>query len=205
MTHQSKHRFTISAKNIIANFASSIQAVIFDENYPSVIEELINCNGKVITTGMGKAGIAMRKFASTLCSLGFPSFYIHPGESSHGELGALSVNDLLFVASTSGKTREVLEMTELARNVGVKKIIGITSHEDSPIRDKADIVLDMGLIEEAGELRLAPTTSILVMLAITDSIALVASEEKGLTKEQYGHWHHSGYLGELARGESIRL
>jgi arabinose-5-phosphate isomerase len=150
---------------------------------------------------MGKAGIAMRKFSSTLCSLGFSSCYLHPGEASHGDLGILEDDDVLFVASTSGKTREVLEIIELAKNIGVKKIVGITSHFDSPIRDKVEICLDMGEIKEAGELGLAPTTSILVMSAITDSIALVASERNGLTKEEYSKYHHGGYLGKVARGD----
>ena len=172
----------------------------------SCVDEFHRCRdryGKIITTGMGKAGIAMRKFSSTLCSLGFPSCYLHPGEASHGDLGLMTENDILFVASTSGKTREILEIIDLARHIDVAKIIGITSHVDSLIKDKADIVIDMGVIEEAGELGLAPTTSILVMLAVTDSIALIASEESGLTKKDYGKFHHSGYCGAAARGDDV--
>ena len=174
------------------------------ESIGSCIDEFHRClnrYGKIITTGIGKAGIAMRKFSSTLCSLGFPSCYLHPGEASHGDLGLITENDILFVASTSGKTREILEIIKLARHVNVSKIIGITSHIDSPIKAQADIVIDMGVIEEAGELGLAPTTSIIVMLAITDCIALIASEELGLTKEDYGRFHHGGYLGAVARGD----
>lgn len=154
---------------------------------------------------MGKAGIAMQKFSSTLCSVGFPSAYLHPGEASHGDLGLLSKNDILFVASTSGKTREIMEIIDLARNVGVETMIGITSHKDSPIRDKVDILLDMGDITEAGHLGLAPTTSILVMLAITDAIALIASEEIGFTHESYGKYHHSGYLGDKAKTLALKM
>lgn len=150
---------------------------------------------------MGKAGIAMRKFTSTLCSLGFPSCYLHPGEASHGDLGLVKPKDILFVASTSGKTREVLEIIELSRKIGISRIIGITSHSDSPIRQKADLVLDMGVFEEAGDLKLAPTTSILVMLAITDCLCLVASEERGITKKDFGKYHHSGYLGVISRSD----
>ena len=89
----------------------------------------------------------------------------------------------------------------MARNINVKKIIGITSHKDSPIRQKADLILDMGEITEAGHLQMAPTSSILVMIAMTDCIALVSAREKGLTKEEYGKYPHSGYLGKKARGE----
>jgi len=179
-----------------------ISNIDVNDNFSCIVDEMKNGSGKIITTGMGKAGIAMRKFASTLCSLGFSAAYLHPGEASHGDLGILRSGDILFVASTSGKTREVLETIDSARNLGVKVIIGITSHNDSLIRKKADYILDMGEIKEAGELGLAPTTSILVMLAITDVLALIASEEIGFTKENYGKYHHGGYLGSLAREDN---
>jgi len=188
-------------KTLLNDISKAISNIEVGAEFHFAINEILKCEGKVVTTGMGKAGIAMRKFTSTLCSLGFPSVYLHPGEASHGDLGVLQEGDILFVASTSGKTREVLETIELARAIGTKCVIGITSHPDSPIRAKADYVLDMGEIEEAGELGLAPTTSILVTLAITDCLALVASEEKGLTKEEYAKYHHSGYLGQKARGD----
>jgi len=192
---------TERVKTLLNDINKSISNIKVDSSFDFAINEILRCKGKIVTTGMGKAGIAMRKFTSTLCSLGFPSVYLHPGEASHGDLGVLQKNDILFVASTSGKTREVLEIIELARAIGTECVIGITSHPDSPIRDKANYVLDMGEIEEAGELGLAPTTSILVMLAITDCLALVASEERYLTKEEYAKYHHSGYLGQKARGD----
>jgi len=191
------------ALELLSSFASTINNIKINQGFSLAVNALIQVKGKVITTGMGKAGIAMRKFSSTLCSLGFPSCYLHPGEASHGDLGVIVNSDILFVASTSGKTREVLETIQLARNICVSKVIGITSHIDSPIREKADICLDMGIIKEAGDLGLAPTSSILTMIAITDSLALVASESIGLTKEQYGTYHHSGYLGAIARGDNF--
>lgn len=181
--------------------AKAISSIEVNEDFADVVDHMRSRDGKIITTGMGKAGIVMKKFASTLCSLGFSATYLHPGESSHGDLGVIQSNDILFVASTSGKTREVLETIDSAINLGVQCIVGITSHLDSPIREKADFILDMGEIEEAGELGLAPTTSILVMLAITDVLALVASEEDGFTEEDYGRYHHGGYLGAKARND----
>jgi arabinose-5-phosphate isomerase len=156
---------------------------------------------KIITTGMGKAGIAMKKFSSILCSLGFRSFYLHPGEASHGDIGMLDKEDVLFVASTSGKTREVIETIELSRNLGVSKVIGITSHADSPIRDLVDIIIDMGKIKEIGEIGFAPTSSIIVISAITDCLAVIASEICDLKKSEYAKYHRSGYLGSVARGD----
>jgi arabinose-5-phosphate isomerase len=189
------------AATIIQEFSGAFKNLIIPNSFADIVRVIRKCKGKVVTTGMGKAGIAMTKFSSTLCSFGVSSCYLHPGDASHGDLGLLSDKDILFIASTSGKTREVIEIIDLARNIGVKCIIGITSHPDSLIRKKADMILDMGLITEAGHLRLAPTTSILVMLALTDCLALVVAKDKGLTKEQYGRYHHGGYLGQKARND----
>jgi arabinose-5-phosphate isomerase len=188
-------------KDIINNFTYYINYLKFD-NLEDCIKVMMNCKGKIVTTGMGKAGIIMRKFSSTLCSFGIPSCYLHPGEASHGDLGVIQKNDILFVASTSGKTREVLEIIDLSRNISNVKIIGITSHPDSKIRSKADIILDMGIIEEAGKMKLAPTTSIIIMQVITDVISIILSEEKNVTKKQFGKFHHSGYLGAVARNDN---
>ena len=200
-----------SGSKYLSEFAYAISNIKLDENFEKAVRLISESNiiygdnikqYKIVTTGMGKAGAAMRKFSSLLCSLGFSSCYLHPGESSHGDLGIMGVNDVLFVASTSGKTREVLETIQLAKNLGVSKFVGITSHKDSPIRSEVDVCLDMGDLKEAGELGLAPTTSILVMLAITDALAIVASEHNGLTKEEYSKYHHGGYLGATARGDN---
>jgi len=192
----------IEAEDVLNEFTVAMDAIKVSPAFSDIVGELLKCKGKVVTTGIGKAGHSMKKFSSLLCSLSFQSCFMHPGEASHGDLGIIDEEDILFVASTSGKTREVLEVIDLARNINIKTIIGITSHKDSPIREKADLVLDMGEITEAGHLRMAPTTSILVMLALTDTVALVAAKEKGLTTEQYGKCHHGGYLGEKARGEA---
>jgi len=191
----------IQGKNILKDFSSAISSISIDKNFSYIVDEFMKCEGKIVTTGIGKAGHAMKKFSSLLCSLGFQSCFMHPGEAPHGDLGIMSKKDILFVASTSGKTREVIEVIDLSRNIEVSKIIGITSHKDSPIRDKADLILDMGEIVESGHLKMAPTCSILVMLALTDALALVSSQEKGLTLKEYGKYHHGGYLEEKARGE----
>jgi len=190
------------AQQIINKSADALKTLKIDEfSFSRIVDLILACEGKIITTGMGKAGIAMRKFSSLLCSLGFPSCYLHPGEASHGDLGLLSSNDILFVASTSGKTKEILNIIDLARNIDVHEIIGITSHVDSPIREKVDTVLDMGKIEEAGHLGMAPTTSILVMLVLTDCLALTCAKENSLSTEEYSRFHHSGYLGGRARDD----
>jgi len=186
---------------LIENFSKSISNIKIDDNFERSVQAIYECKGKIITTGMGKAGIAMRKFSSTLCSLGTPSCYLHPGEASHGDLGVIDHKDILFVASTSGKTREVLEVINLSRNINCQPIIGLTSHPDSAIRSKANIVLDMGVIKEAGfaDMNLAPTTSILIMQAITDMIALLVADRRCFSSNDFSRYHHSGYIGSMAR------
>jgi len=185
--------------------AKSISNVYIDVSFVKAIELILECNaneGKVVTTGMGKAGLAMQKFSAILRSFGIPSAYIHSGEASHGDLGLICSKDILFVASTSGKTREVLEIIELSKKINIWKVIGITSHPDSPVREVVDVVLDMGVIEEAGHLHLAPTSSIIVMMAITDALAVACAKKKNLTFDDYSKYHHSGYLGQIARNKA---
>jgi arabinose-5-phosphate isomerase len=200
----SKYRIE-DGKNIITSVCRTLLNIKLSQSFSDAIDIMLKCSdgdGKMITTGMGKAGIAMQKFSSILRSVSFPSVYIHPGESSHGDLGIIGKSDVLFVASTSGKTREVLETIDLAKNIGVAKVIGLTSHPDSPIREMADVVIDMGEIKEAGYLHIAPTTSIMVMLAITDCLALICAKEREITFDDYAKCHHSGYLGQVARSKS---
>lgn len=198
-----KNDINLQIKDILNNFIYHIENLKFDDNFQKCIDSIKECKGKIITTGMGKAGIVMRKFSSTLCSLGIPSCYLHPGEASHGDLGVLQKDDILFVASTSGKTREVLEVIDLAKEINDIFIVGLTSHPDSKIRNKVELILDMGIIEEAGVMNLSPTTSVLIMQVITDLVALIISEEKGVTKDKFGKFHHSGYLGSVARNDGM--
>ncbi len=152
-----------------------------------------------MTTGMGKAGIVAQKCAATLSSTGSPSVFLHPGEAAHGDLGALVAADILIAFSTSGKTTEVLETVAAARTLSPRIfIVGITSHPDAPLRPLCDLVLDMGLIEEACPLGLTPTASTAVMLAISDAIAIAAMELRGMTREDFGLRHRAGYLGARA-------
>jgi len=190
------------AKEILNGFSRTIANIEVNGNFCKAVELIKECKSKIVTTGMGKAGVAMQKFSSTLCSLGFPACFLHPGEAMHGDMGVVLPQDILFVASTSGKTREILELVDIIRKNGIDKIISITSHLDSPLRNKVDVVIDMGDIKEAGEVGMAPTTSIITMLAITDVLAIVASEEKGFTKKDFGRFHHSGYLGAISRGDN---
>ena len=121
---------------------------------------------------MGKAGNIAQKIAGTLCSTGTPSAFLHPGEAAHGDLGLLATGDAIIAFSTSGKTREVVEMLELAHHLGVESIIGITSHPDSIIRSLSTVVINMGEVKEPCRLGLTPSASSAVMLAIGDALSL---------------------------------
>ena len=185
---------------IIEMEANAIRAIDVTDEFEAAVNTLLNCKGRVVTTGIGKAGFIAHKFAATLSSTGTPAFYIHPAEAGHGDMGMLDEGDCIIAFSTSGKSIEVIEMLEIAHHLGIDSIIGITSHTDSPLRDLSEIVLNMGPdIEEPCPLKITPSATIAVMLAISDAIALTLMELKNFTKEDYGMRHHKGYLGSITR------
>lgn len=179
--------------------AQAIANIKVTDAFETAVLALKACKGKVLTTGMGKAGHVARKCAATLCSTATPSAFMHPGEAAHGDLGLVSPQDCIVAFSTSGKTVEVIEMLKLSRYLGVETIIGVTSHPDSQLRELANIVLDMGIIEESCPLGLTPTSSIAVMLAIGDALALTLMELKEVSAKDFGLRHHGGYLGTKVR------
>jgi arabinose-5-phosphate isomerase len=182
--------------------AQAIAAIEVTEAYEEALAVLQRCRGKVVTTGIGKAGYIAQKFSAVLCSTGTPAVFIHPAEAAHGDLGLISGGDVIIAFSTSGKTREVLELIELSRHLTDAMVIGITSHPETELRQRCDIVLDMGVIEEPCPLGLTPSASMAVMGAIGDALALVLMEQKGITRREYGLRHHGGYLGHRARTEN---
>ena len=129
---------------IMRKEAEAIQNIVVTDDFEASINLAMTCPGKVITTGIGKAGFMAQKFAATLSSTGTPSFFIHPAEAGHGDLGMIDADDLIFAFSTSGKSIEVIEMLENAKALGVTRIVGVTSHIDSPLRQLSELVLDMG-------------------------------------------------------------
>jgi arabinose-5-phosphate isomerase len=190
-------------KAILAAEAAAITAVEVNGAFDRAIALLEGCAGKIVATGMGKAGYIAHKFSATLSSTGTPAVFVHPGEAAHGDLGLIAGGDCIVAFSTSGKTREVLELIELSRHLGSETVIGITSHPESDLRPLCDVVLDMGEIVEPCPLGLTPTASMAVMSAIGDALALVLMERKGVTKRDYGLRHHGGYLGAKARLDNI--
>jgi len=184
---------------ILAAEAAAISAICVNSEFERALNALLVSPGKILTTGMGKTGHVARKFASSLCSTGTPAVYLHPGEAAHGDLGLIDPKDCIVAFSTSGKTREVIEMLEFGRHIGLGTVIGVTSHPGSELRRLSDIILDMGVVEEPCPHGLTPSSSIAVMLAISDALTLVLMELKGITRQDFGLRHHGGYLGKKAR------
>jgi arabinose-5-phosphate isomerase len=156
--------------------------------------------GKVVCSGMGKAGQIALNMSTTLCSTGTPAVYLHPSEAQHGDLGILQKNDVMLLISNSGKTREVEELIYLAKNLDPDiQIIGITRNSDSPLAKMADITLLTGETREICPLGLTPTTSTTVMTVIGDLLVYGIMEQIGFSKEDYSRRHHGGYLGEKSK------
>lgn len=187
---------------VIKAEAEAIGAIEVSEDFVGAVTVMQKCQGKILTTGIGKAGHIAKKFAATLCSTATPASFIHPAEAAHGDLGLVGQADVMIAFSTSGKSREVLEILEKSRHLGVDTIIGVTSHLDSELREHSDLILDMGNIEEPCPVGLTPSASMAVMLAISDALALALLEQKGVTQEDFGLRHHGGYLGSIAQADN---
>ena len=155
---------------------------------------------RVIVTGMGKAGQIANIFSTTLSSTGTPSYFLHPSEAQHGDIGLIGKNDIVIFFSNSGKTREILELLNLVKRMEYgNKIYGIVGSINSEIESVCDYYLNFGKVEEICPLGLTPTTSTTCMSVISDLIVVGLMNKKKFTKEEYSKRHHGGYLGELSR------
>lgn len=171
------------------------------EEFAAAIALLEACEGSVIVTGMGKAGLIGQKIAATLASTGQPSHFLHPAEAFHGDLGRIGRSDLVLILSQSGETGEVLQLLPSLKEFGTP-ILAVTASTQSSVGQAAQVVLPLGQLDEACSLGLAPTTSTTAMLAIGDAIALVLSSIRGFRAEDFARFHPGGALGrKLARVE----
>ncbi|MEN6626357.1 MAG: KpsF/GutQ family sugar-phosphate isomerase [Candidatus Sumerlaeia bacterium] len=167
---------------------------ILDANFERAVELLLACQGRVITTGMGKAGLIARKAAATFASTGTPAIFVHPGESLHGDLGMITSTDLVLAFSYRGQTEEVLRMIPYIRYIKAP-IIAITSNCDSELASQADVTLIPKIEREACPLNLTPTASTTAMLALADTMALTLLEARGFKPEDFALYHPGGSLG----------
>ena len=190
------------ARAILNVEAEAIRAIHLNNDFLRALDILEHCTGKVILTGMGKVGIIAMKIATTLSSTGTPACFLHPGEAAHGDLGLIGKNDVIMTFSNSGKTREVLETIDRAKQLYDVPLIAVTGHPRSPIARKSDLVLSVGAIKEPCPIGLTPTASTTAILALGDALTLVLMTRKRFTKADYAKFHHGGYLGQRARKEA---
>lgn len=165
-----------------------------DETFAKACRLCLETQGRVVVTGMGKSGHIGGKIAATLASTGTPSFFMHPAEASHGDLGMITADDLLLAVSYSGETHEILTILPLVKHIGTK-LIAITGNSDSILAKNADVCLDVGVSEEACPLNLAPTASTTATLVMGDALSVALLKSRGFTAEDFALSHPGGNLG----------
>jgi arabinose-5-phosphate isomerase len=184
------------ARKVLQTEAAAILALVerVDERFDRAIELLRQCRGRVILTGMGKSGAICQKISATLSSTGTPSFFLHPAEAMHGDLGAIQGGDVVVALSYSGATDEIVNLIETIRRLGAK-LIAITGNGRSALALAADVALDCSVTEEACPLNLVPTASTTAALAMGDALAMTLLAEKGFRQEDFASLHPGGKLG----------
>ncbi len=175
----------------------------YNEAVELIIERVHNQHGKLITSGMGKAGQIAMNIATTFCSTGTPAVNLHPSEAQHGDLGVIQPNDVILLISNSGKTDEILKFVNLTRGLyeGIPFIV-ITGNPESPLAAQADVALFTAAEPEVCPLGLTPTTSTTMMTEIGDVLVVNVMNAIGFSREEYAKRHHGGYLGTAARGDN---
>lgn len=188
MNELAKEVFDIEANSIL-RLKNNI-----GEEFDKAIELMYDCKGRVIITGMGKSGLIGKKIAATLTSTGTPSYFLHPAESTHGDSGIITKEDVVVAISNSGETQELLNLLPLIKRFGVK-MIGMTGKLNSTLAQASDVVLDISVEREACPLNKAPTASTTATLAMGDALAVCLLKKRGFTEEDFLIFHPSGALG----------
>ena len=165
-----------------------------DDNFTKAVELIMNSSGRLIVSGMGKSGLIGSKIAATLSSTGTPSFFLHPAEALHGDLGMVKEDDIVLLLSNSGETDEIIRIVPFLRRIGTK-IIAMVGNLESSLAKNSDIVLNSYVAREACPLNLAPTSSTTVSLALGDALACALIEARGFKERDFARFHPSGSLG----------
>lgn len=203
------------ARDVLTIESNGILSVIesLDDRFVRAVDLLRRCRGKVVVTGLGKSGLICRKIAATLASTGTPSFFLHAGDGVHGDLGMVMKGDVILAVSKSGETEEILKLIPHFKLNGLT-MIAMTGNPDSTLAQAADLVLEVGVKEEACPLGLAPTASTTAALAMGDALAVVLLEQNGFKEEDFASRHPGGVLGRklllrvedlMHRGDQIPL
>jgi arabinose-5-phosphate isomerase len=189
-------QFNASALRTIRIEHDAIGALVqrINEDFARACQLLLECQGRIVVTGMGKSGHIARKIAATLSSTGSPAMFVHPAEASHGDMGMITDNDVVLALSNSGTTEELMTILPLIKRKGVP-LISMTGNPDSILAESADVHIDASVAEEACPLGQAPTASTTVALVLGDALAMALLEAKGFTQEDFAFSHPGGRLG----------
>jgi len=184
------------AKRVLKIEADAIAALIerVDERFEQAVALILACKGRVVVTGMGKSGLIGKKIAATLASTGTPALFLHPAEGIHGDLGMVTRGDTVIALSNSGETEEISRMIPSLKRLGIR-IIALTGNSESTLAKNSDVVINVGVKEEACPLGLAPTASTTAALAMGDALAVALLDQRGFKEEDFACFHPGGALG----------
>jgi arabinose-5-phosphate isomerase len=184
------------AKEVLRIEAEAIRRLIprIGRSFEAAVQLLVSCKGRVIVTGMGKAGIIGQKLSATLASTGTPSHWVHPAEAVHGDVGRITKDDVLIALSNSGETEELTRLLPVIKRIG-SRLIAMSGNVRSTLVKHSDVTLDVSVAREACSLNLAPTSSTTAMLAMSDALAVVTAERKGFKNRDFALLHPGGQLG----------
>jgi len=185
-----------SARRVLRIEAQAIQDLLarLDSSVSRAVDLLLTCKGRVVVTGMGKSGLVGRKISATLSSTGTPSFFLHPAEALHGDLGMVARGDSLLAISYGGETPEILDLLEALKRLEIP-IVSITGNLKSTLAGASEVALDASVKEEACSLNLAPTASTTVAMALGDALAVALLDRRGFRPDDFAALHPAGRLG----------
>ncbi len=184
------------ARRVLKIEAEAVEALInrIDDSFEEAVEMILRCKGRVAVTGMGKSGLIGKKIAATLASTGTPALFLHPAEGIHGDLGMVTRGDTVIALSNSGETEEISRMLPSLKRLGIR-IIALTGNPESTLAKNSDVVINVGVKEEACPLGLAPTASTTAALAMGDALAVALLDKRGFKEEDFACFHPGGTLG----------
>jgi arabinose-5-phosphate isomerase len=189
-------KYLSDAKNVISTEIDSLKGLAdkIGEDFSYSVDKILQCEGKVVISGVGKSGIIGKKIAATFASVGTPSFFVHPGEAYHGDLGMVESKDIALLISNSGESDEILKLLPFFKSNN-NCVIGMVGNLDSTLGRFSNFVIDIGVPKEACPLELAPTASTTATLVMGDALALTLMKARGFKEENYAMFHPGGSLG----------
>ncbi len=181
-------------RTVITAEAAALSKLSLGASFATAVQWILACRGRVVVTGMGKSGFIAQKISATLASTGTPSLYLHPADAAHGDLGRVARDDLVIALSNSGETEEILRLLPGLKKIGAR-VVALTRDDASPLARAADLVVQIGAVEEACPMGLAPTASTAALLALGDALAMTALTNRAFDREEYALYHPGGKLG----------